>query len=108
MCPVMQLWHRDAIIRYSQYTYNRVTHTHAHTQPKNRNIIRVKSNICTVYVRYSRYHPLLVVPKQQRPANPVIIVTLEILCIEEFEFDRICYHRSYKQDTKKMVRQINI
>ena len=68
--------------------------------PKNRNIIYVKSNIWTMYVRDSRYHPLLVVPKQQRPANPVIIMTLEILCIEEFEFDRICYHRSYKIQIK--------
>ena len=95
MCPVMQLWYSDAIIRYSQHTYKQ-THTHKHTYiTQNRNIIHVKSNIWTMYVRESRYHPLLVVPKQQRPSNLVIVVTLEILCTLRFEIDRICYRGSF-------------
>ena len=48
-----------------------------------------------MYVRDSRYHPPLVVPKQQRPSNLVIIMTLEILCILVFEIDRISYRRSF-------------
>ena len=96
MCPVMQLWYSDAIIRYSQHKYKQ-THTHknTHTQPKNRNIIYVKLNIWTMYVRDSLYHSQFVVPKQQRPSNLVIIMTLEILCILVFEIDRISYRRSF-------------
>ena len=110
MCPVMQLWYSDAIIRYSQHKYKQ-THTHknAHTQPKNRNIIYVKSNIWTMYVRDSLYHSQFVVPKQQRPSNQVIIVTLKILCVLEFELDRICYRRwfiRYKENGQANERII--
>ena len=77
--------------------------------PKNRNIIHIKSNIWTMYVRDSRYHPPLVVPKQQRPSNLVIIMTLEILCILVFEIDRISYRRSfirYKENGQENERVI--
>ena len=97
MCPVMQLWYSDAIIRYSQHKYKQ-THTYMQAyilNPKNRNIIHIKSNIWTMYVRDSLYHSQFVVPKQQRPSNLVIIMTLEILCVLEFEIDRISYRRSF-------------